>query len=184
MPNIGAKRWPRGALPVVAGITLGSLALNILALFVGGDTLAFFQLPTRFAWELGVGAVPALLRPHIRFSTAASGVVALAGAVLVLLDIIHPFAPFEYLPEALPMAIGTTLMILAGSRWSPRSEPCIYVSAAGIYRTHFLLNCIYMALANHRFRRILFGAQTQYPRDACLRTSIYDHLRISIVALH
>ena len=46
-------RWPRRAAAAIAALTLLSLAANILALYLGADSTAFFLLPTR-AWELGM----------------------------------------------------------------------------------------------------------------------------------
>ena len=110
-----ARRWPRSALSVIAGLTLTSLTLNISALFVGGDGPAFFLLPTR-AWELGLGALLPLFPQHSRISRIEPNALALTGAILVLLSLAHPFGSLVHLPEALPIAAGTSLIILAGTQ--------------------------------------------------------------------
>lgn len=55
-----ARRWPRLTLPAIVAITVASLGLDVLARQSGSSIAAFFLLPTR-AWELGVGAIVALV---------------------------------------------------------------------------------------------------------------------------
>ena len=112
------RRWPRAALPVFVGLTLLSLVANILALLVDGNTSAFFLLPTR-AWELGFGAVLALIPPNVGLSTASSGKVALLGGLLIGFSLLYPLENFALLPVALPLVAGTALVILCGRSTSP-----------------------------------------------------------------
>jgi peptidoglycan/LPS O-acetylase OafA/YrhL len=107
-------RWlPHRALYAIAALALGSLAANMLALFVGGGLPAFYLLPTR-AWELGLGAVLALLPPHAAPRGTTAGVVASVGALLIVTAIIRPLNSDWIVPAAMPAAIGTALLVLAG----------------------------------------------------------------------
>jgi peptidoglycan/LPS O-acetylase OafA/YrhL len=110
-------RWRRrSALPAIALLTIGSLAANIIVLSIDGATAAFFLLPAR-AWELGFGALLPLLPSRAEASRAGANSIALFGALLVILGITHPtLRPIPNVPDALPVVIGTTLLILAGQR--------------------------------------------------------------------
>jgi peptidoglycan/LPS O-acetylase OafA/YrhL len=123
-----ARWWPRRAPYAIGALTIGSLAANVLALYVGGSVPAFFLLPTR-AWELGVGALLALLPAHAAPRAAAARVAASVGALLVAIGIIHPLDLFWIVPVALPVVVGTALLVLGGQhdrspinrvlRWHP-----------------------------------------------------------------
>ena len=112
------RRWPRAALPSIAIVTICSLALNILALLLDGRSPAFFLLPTR-AWELGIGAYLALLPLRADSRPKTSNVMALIGVVLVLVGLFYPRQWLTALPESLPVATGTALLIFAGQDNSP-----------------------------------------------------------------
>lgn len=108
-----ARFWPRATLPAIAILTLASLAANVLALRIGGASPAFFLLPTR-AWELGGGALIALLpRDRAPYGLAA-GILGAAGSVAVLVGIASPVQWFGSVPVALPAVFGTMLLIFAG----------------------------------------------------------------------
>ncbi|TIP08670.1 acyltransferase family protein [Mesorhizobium sp.] len=114
-----ARFWPRATLPAIALLTLGSLASNCLALRMGGASPAFFLLPTR-AWELGAGAIVALLPPDRVPRGIVVGVLGTIGAFAILIGIASPVEVFRSIPVALPVVIGTMLVISAtGSRQSP-----------------------------------------------------------------
>jgi peptidoglycan/LPS O-acetylase OafA/YrhL len=116
---LGLARYaPRRALPAIVLLTGGSLALNIGALFIGGATPAFFLLPTR-AWELGLGAILALLPLRFAPRPAAANCASWTGALSVLLAIAAPVESFWWFPAALPAALGTALLIWGGTRESP-----------------------------------------------------------------
>ena len=108
-----ARWWPQRALYVVGALTVVSLAVNMAALYVGGGTPAFFLLPTR-AWELGLGAVLALLPAHASPRGATAAVTASAGALLVAIGIVHPVDLSWIVPVAVPAVVGTSLLIFAG----------------------------------------------------------------------
>jgi peptidoglycan/LPS O-acetylase OafA/YrhL len=113
-----ARWWPRHTLSAIATLTIGSLAANIFAAFVGGSVPAFFLLPTR-AWELGVGAALALLPGHVGPRRATAGLVASIGALLIAIGMIHPLDSYWYVPVAAPAVFGTALLVLAGQHDRP-----------------------------------------------------------------
>jgi len=120
------RRWPRGALPVFVGLTLLSLVANIFALLVDGSSPAFYLLPTR-AWELGFGAVLAMIPPNLGLSTASSGKVALLGGLLIVFSLLHPLEHFVLLPVALPLVAGTALVIFCGRSTLPAMNRALTV---------------------------------------------------------
>jgi peptidoglycan/LPS O-acetylase OafA/YrhL len=113
-----ARWWPRRALSALVTLTIASLAANIFAVFVGGGVSAFFMLPTR-AWELGLGAVLALLPHHAAQRGAAAEWIAWIGALSIAIGLILPFESYWYVPVATPAVIGTALLILAGQHHRP-----------------------------------------------------------------
>jgi peptidoglycan/LPS O-acetylase OafA/YrhL len=112
-----ARRLPKVALPVVIALTLGSLAAYVLAVFIGAGSPAFFLLPTR-AWELGFGAAIALLQSRTHLPRVTVAPLAALGVALVAIGIARPLDPYGLMPAALPVVVGTTLIILTG-RGSP-----------------------------------------------------------------
>jgi peptidoglycan/LPS O-acetylase OafA/YrhL len=121
-----ARRWPRRTLYAVGTLTLGSLGADMYAVFAGGDLPAFFLLPTR-AWELGTGAILALLPAGAAprsasanaTSSASATVISSIGALLIAMAILHPFGAYWIVPPALPAVAGTALVILGGQSGSP-----------------------------------------------------------------
>jgi len=113
-----ARFWPRGAIPVLVMLVVGSFALNVLALMVGGDSPAFFLLPTR-AWELGLGALLAVLPARFFPRGVPAGALAVGGAGLVLLGLLAPLQSWPFVPVALPAVVGCALLILAGHQRTP-----------------------------------------------------------------
>jgi peptidoglycan/LPS O-acetylase OafA/YrhL len=109
-----ARWWPRRTPHAIAALTIGSLSADILAAFVGGGVPAFFLLPTR-AWELGLGAVLAVL-PAGAAPRAAAGPMASIGALLIALGILRPLDSFWFVPAAVPVVIGTAMLIFAGQQ--------------------------------------------------------------------
>jgi peptidoglycan/LPS O-acetylase OafA/YrhL len=110
-----ARYWKAGTLAVVAAGGVASLALNVIMLAADGATPAFFMLPTR-AWELAAGAVLALLpataRPSSRIQAQASGI---AGALLIGAGLLFTTSPYEVYPVALPVVMGTAMLIWAAA---------------------------------------------------------------------
>ncbi|MDP9431680.1 MAG: acyltransferase [Actinomycetota bacterium] len=116
-----ARRRPyRGALAVLAVLVAGSLALSVVLTQVS-QPWAFFSLPTR-AWELGAGAVVALVSPALsavlgswRAPLAWSGLAGIALTMFLLTDA----TPFPGVVAVLPVA-STAAVLLAESRPSRR----------------------------------------------------------------
>lgn len=113
-----ARWWRRHALTAIGFLTIGSLAADIVATFVGGAVPAFFLLPTR-AWELGAGALLALLPAQMGPRDGRAEWIAGLGALAVALAMAFPLDTYGHVPVALPAVIGTALLILAGLRSSP-----------------------------------------------------------------
>src|SRR5690606_27342523 len=99
---------------VVATIAAASFVLNVVALRMGGSLPAFYLLPTR-AWELGAGAVLAML-PGCRFAGVPRFALSAAALALLLAGVIAaPMIVPSPIPEALPAVAGTVLLIWAGT---------------------------------------------------------------------
>lgn len=111
-------RWPRRAAAAIAAMTLLSLAANILALYLGADSTAFFLLPTR-AWELGLGALPALIPPGAKGRALVNDAAAAAGVLLAGYGLLAAPQLAPFMPAALPATVGVTLIIFAGRRTAP-----------------------------------------------------------------
>lgn len=112
--------WRRGVMPVVAIFTLGSLALNIIALQLGGGSPAFFLLPTR-AWELGFGALLAVLPASSYPGKLFSNILAIIGGGLLVISL--GYAPsFFAIPKAFPAVFGASLLIFSGQRTLPTAS--------------------------------------------------------------
>lgn len=99
----------------IAGLCFGSLIINMFALKFGASTPAFYLLPTR-AWELGAGALIALLPPKVRFSPRTMSGYGYLGAVLIILSIATGWRLNQlFIPEAFLIVLGTSLLIYSGS---------------------------------------------------------------------
>ena len=126
-----ARWWSRGALTTIALFSGVSLALNVLMLVKGFGTSAFYALPTR-AWELGFGAVVALLAQRTILPATIVNVASWGGAFLVLGSIVYPPEYLGLMPTGLPAVIGVALLILAGQgggatvQWVLRLRPLVF----------------------------------------------------------
>ncbi|QQV76329.1 acyltransferase [Sphingomonas aliaeris] len=103
---IPARFWPS----MVAVLTVSSLTAYIL-LYSHSPGAAFYLLPTR-AWEIGIGAVVALL-PPLKKAIPARGVAAFVAAILLC---VIPFAGLGGIPPhllALPITVGTAAILYA-----------------------------------------------------------------------
>lgn len=110
--------WRRGVLLTIALLAIGSFVLNVTALLIGAESPAFFLLPTR-AWELGLGAVLAVLPTRFFPRGMLAEGFAVAGGLLVLAGFLHPSPVMPFLPVALPVVVGVTFLILAGQQDIP-----------------------------------------------------------------
>ncbi len=113
-----ARRCPRHALLAIGALSLGSLAANVFAVFMDGAVPAFFLLPTR-AWELGAGAMMALLPTGAAPHRAAAGGIAWIGAALIGIGLFHPLDAYGLVPPAVPAVLGTALLLLSGQHGTP-----------------------------------------------------------------
>ena len=104
---------PRRAIYAIALLTFASFGANVLALFAGAGLPAFYLLPTR-AWELGAGALLALLPARASPDNATAVLAACAGAILIAGGIVHPLDEDWFVPAAVPAVAGTALLVLAG----------------------------------------------------------------------
>src|SRR5262249_53560227 len=104
---------PRLTIYVIALTTFASLVLNIFLNHVGGGTPAFFLLPTR-AWELGFGAIVALLPNRMIVPAKLATILSWIGFMLLMMGLVEPISLKDDIPVALPVVIGTTLLVMVG----------------------------------------------------------------------
>jgi peptidoglycan/LPS O-acetylase OafA/YrhL len=107
------RRWPRRAIAAIGALTLLSLAANVVALYVGADSTAFFLLPTR-AWELGLGSLLALIPSRVGGTSPLNGAAAAAGLLLVGIGLLAAPQTVPFMPAALPATAGVALIVFAG----------------------------------------------------------------------
>lgn len=106
-------RFLRFTLPVIWILSLGSLALNIYMLRIGGGIPAFYLLPTR-AWELGAGALVALHGAPL-LSSVVGRPIRMVAFLLVAFGLFYSGPWPTILPVALPVVIGTAMLIWVGA---------------------------------------------------------------------
>lgn len=98
---------------IVLVATVGSLAGYLIANRIGAESPAFFLLPTR-AWELGAGATLALFAARAP-SGIARHVAGVAGLALIMLALAAvEWTPGYALAPAVPVVVGTLLLIWSG----------------------------------------------------------------------
>ena len=106
----------RAVLTMLVVLSLASLAWSIHET-VASPTTAYFSTLTR-AWELGVGALVALVPPTAvrRLTRLSLETIAVTGAVLLIAAcvLITPETPFPGIAAVLPVA-GTAMLLIAGS---------------------------------------------------------------------
>jgi peptidoglycan/LPS O-acetylase OafA/YrhL len=111
------ERLPRSAVvTMLVVVSLASLAWSVHQT-LGSPSTAYFSTFTR-AWELGVGALIALVPPTAvrRLTRLSLETMALTGAVMLVAAcvVITPETPFPGIAAALPVT-GTAMLIVAGS---------------------------------------------------------------------
>ena len=117
-------RWRRSALlKVTCALVLLSLVANVWANMRGEMSPAFYLLPTR-AWEIGAGAILALM-PAIKLANFwMRNILALVSAALLIVGLYFDPILFEgVVPNAVWVVLGTMLAILlanAGGNWLTR----------------------------------------------------------------
>jgi len=106
------RRGRAFAFGAVALLTLASVALAAATNHFGKPAVSFYLLPMR-AWELGVGALLAL---SPKGPVCASPALGLLGCGLVAFALTtRIWATHTVLPEALPICLGTALLIGSGT---------------------------------------------------------------------
>jgi peptidoglycan/LPS O-acetylase OafA/YrhL len=109
-----ARYWRAATLPAVALLTVASFAADVYLNASGGSGPAFYLLPTR-GWELGIGAILALLPADLRVGNVVAICVAIAASALVALGLAG-FALAPFVPLSLSVTVGTALLIFSGRR--------------------------------------------------------------------
>lgn len=104
---------PRVAIVVVALLVAWSMASHLMLVYIGGGTPAFYLLPSR-AWELGAGALLAII-PLRQSDAIIANMVAMFGASLIILGLFGYPGSLWLFPTALPVVAGTTMVIWAGT---------------------------------------------------------------------
>lgn len=114
-----ARRAARRALLAVIITCLVSFALNIWLDRAGGATTSFYLLPTR-AWELGAGAVVALLpQDRLPGRRVAMTLSVVAGVILPLTLLVNPTWLVGSLPDATLAVAATAILLWTGRVPSP-----------------------------------------------------------------
>jgi peptidoglycan/LPS O-acetylase OafA/YrhL len=111
------RALPRGlVLAVLVAITVASFAWSVI--YTGSDPLAAYFSTLARAWELGVGAITALVATTIaaRWSALVRGLVCVAGLVAIGIACVtfSDSTPFPGYAAALPV-VGSALVLLAGA---------------------------------------------------------------------
>ena len=110
-----SRKMKSTVLPIIATLTVLSIGLAVVANRMGAETPAFFLLPTR-AWELGAGAIVAVLPRRAARLSIVYDVFSLIGLGLVVIGLIWPLdKTIPVLPAALPIVVGTVALIVTGS---------------------------------------------------------------------
>lgn len=115
--RVRVERLPRTAVvTMLVVISLASLAWSVYGT-VASPTTAYFSTFAR-AWELGIGALVALVPPTAvrRLTRVSLETMALAGAVMLVAAcvLITPETPFPGIAALLPV-VGTAMLLVAGS---------------------------------------------------------------------
>ncbi|TNE61467.1 MAG: acyltransferase [Alphaproteobacteria bacterium] len=114
---------------LIALFAAGSLMANIFLIHIGGETPAFFLLPTR-AWQFGVGALAALA--HGAERPAVNRWLIYGAALLGAANFVFKVAP---LPDALALTLVTGLLLarpMADDLWLTRALRAGPVRAVGL----------------------------------------------------
>jgi peptidoglycan/LPS O-acetylase OafA/YrhL len=110
-----ARFHARVALLVTAGLALASFAANTFfdyTDYTNNGGTAFWLLPTR-AWELGTGAIIALLPTKVapRGTAEALGFL---GLLLIAIGMFMPLPSSWAVPAGTPVVLGTAMLVFAG----------------------------------------------------------------------
>ena len=128
------ERLPRGAVvTMLVVLSLASLAWSVHQT-IGSPTTAYFSTFTR-AWELGAGALVALVPPTFvrRLTRLSLETMAVAGALMLVVAtmVITPSTPFPGIAAVLPVT-GTALLLMAGSAADSPGKRTLSAKALGV----------------------------------------------------
>ena len=128
------ERLPRGAVvTMLVVLSLASLAWSVHQT-IGSPTTAYFSTFTR-AWELGAGALVALVPPTFvrRLTRLSLETMAVAGALMLVVAtmVITPETPFPGIAAVLPVT-GTALLLMAGSAADNPGKRTLSAKALGV----------------------------------------------------
>jgi peptidoglycan/LPS O-acetylase OafA/YrhL len=112
------------AFGVIAILIVASFALNVFLNSIGGNSPAFFMLPTR-AWELGIGAAVAIWPSALLPQRSILNRIPIVGLALLVMGIVWPLETYGVVPAALPVVIGTGLLILGTVNSSHLLQPLL-----------------------------------------------------------
>ncbi|WP_460706330.1 acyltransferase family protein [Myceligenerans halotolerans] len=147
-----------GLVAVVVG--LGTAASFLFAVWLSGQNQAeaYFHTGARF-WELGVGALAALMLPKIRMSDPVAGLLGVAGLVLVVsCGFVIDGGPAFPGPLALWPVAGALLVVLGSVSERPtmvrrvlRLRPVTFVAdiSYGLYLWHWVLLVAFLQWRRH-----------------------------------
>ncbi len=99
-------------LYLIAALTAGSLALNLVVVQMGNTSPAFYLLPTR-AWELGAGAVLAFISTPVG-SNGVRSVLGWLGIALIAAGLFGPVPDLQDVHFSMAVVLGACLIIMAG----------------------------------------------------------------------
>ncbi len=155
----------RRALQVVVTLSAGSFLLNVFALGRGAGAPAFFLLPTRF-WEMGVGAIVALLPTRACLNQVTVNTLSLCGLGLVLVSLLHPKPWSANMPMSTVAVLGTALLIYITRNYQSlvevllSSTPLVFIGliSYSLYLWHWpiLVYSRYFLVRNLELIEILF----------------------------
>ena len=130
-----ARRPKSSPIPGVTILTLLSFAGAVIAMNDHRESEAFYLMPYR-AWELGIGALAALVPSRI-FKTPSIGIL---GALLLAIPIFSLRAGSSF-PGimALPSVAGTAFLLLAGGASGPTFQVLSHPILTGIGRISYSL---------------------------------------------
>lgn len=112
-----AVRAPRQTVWVIAALIALSFVANVALIRAGGQSPAFYLLPTRI-WELGAGALIAVLPATAAPGKAWAEAFAIVGIGLVALGVWLADRPSGALPKALPVVLGAAAIVWCGAAHS------------------------------------------------------------------
>lgn len=117
--EIGRRRGhaARGVVAILALATLGSFALAVV--WVESDVYAFYLMPAR-AWELGIGALLAVLAPRLNsMPRAFASQLALAGVVLIIASCVLLDSDGDFPFPVVAFPVLATALVIAGNLAAP-----------------------------------------------------------------